>query len=210
MILVFIFLRLFIIISIVFLILITSTIRIKIENLQMGNHLKKNKYKAFIQLYFLDKIKIFSIKINDEKVKKLYSNKKFEKINFNKVKEIIPINKETLSIIKELKLEIEKLNLKIILGVEDAVLTSYLVAILSSLLGIILPHFVKDRYNKEIKYVVEPIYNTTQFNMHLDSIISIKIVHIIYVLYALVKKGKEREYERTSNRRAYDYSHEFN
>ena len=140
----------------------------------------------------------------------MYSNKQIEKIDFNKIKEKIPINRDTLSILKKLKLEIEKLNLKINIGIEDAVLTSFIVGIIASLIGIILPHLVKNRNNKEIKYIVEPIYNKTQFNMYLDSIISIKIVHIIYILYQLVKKGKGEKNERTSNRRSYAYSYEFN
>lgn len=211
MILVFIFLGLLIIISILFLIFITSTLKIKIENLQIGNYKNNREYRAFLQLYFLNKIKIFSIRINNERIRKMYSSKQIEKIDFNKIKENIPINRETLSIIKELKLEIEKLDLEINIGIEDAVLTSYLVAVIASLISILLPHFVKSRNNKKIKYVVEPIYNKTKFNMYLDSIISIKIVHIIYIIYQLVKKGKERKNnERTSNRRAYAYSHEFN
>ena len=210
MILVFIFLGLLIIISILFLIFITSTLKIRIENLKIGNYTSNNEYRAFIQLYFLNKIKILSIRINNERIRKMYSNKQIEKIDFNKIKEKIPINRDTLSILKKLKLEIEKLNLKINIGIEDAVLTSFIVGIIASLIGIILPHLVKNRNNKEIKYIVEPIYNKTQFNMYLDSIISIKIVHIIYILYQLVKKGKGEKNERTSNRRSYAYSYEFN
>lgn len=211
MILVFIFLGLLIIISILFFVFITSTLKIKIKSLQIEKYKNNNKYRVFIQLYFLNKIKIFSIRINNERIRKMYSSKQIEKIDFNKIKENIPINKETLSILKNLKLEIEELDLEINIGIEDAVLTSYLVAIIASLISIILPHLVKNRSNKEIKYIVKPIYNKTEFNMDLDSIISVKIVHIIYILYQLVKKGKERKSnERTSNRRAYAYSHEFN
>lgn len=210
MILVFVFLGVLIIISILFLIFITSTLKIRIENLKIGNYTSNNEYRAFIQLYFLNKIKILSIRINNERIRKIYSNKQIEKIDFNKIKENIPINRDTLSILKKLKLEIEKLNLKINIGIENAVLTSFIVGIMASLIGIVLPYLVKNRNNKEIKYIVEPIYNKTQFNMHLDSIISVKIVHIIYILYQLVKKGKGEKNERTSNRRSYDYSYELN
>lgn len=209
MILVFIFLCLLIIISILFLVLIMSTIKLKIENLQIGNYTNNKQYKAFIQIYFLNKIKIFSVKVNNQRLKKLYSSKQLEKIDFNKVKENVPINRETISIIKNLKLKIEKLNLEANLGAEDAVLTSYAVAIMASLISIFLPHLVKDMDHNQIRYVINPIYNKNIFNIYLDSIISLKIVHIIYVIYHLAKKGREK-YERTSNRRAYAYSHEFN
>lgn len=210
MILVFIFLWFVILNLILFLVIILSTIIIKIENLEIGDKIKNNKYKIFIQLYFLNKLRIFSIKIDDDKIKKLYSNKQIQKVNFDKIKENIHINKETLSIIKTIKLQINQLELKIELGTGEAIFTSYLVVIIASVIGIILPSFVKNIENKQVKYIVQPIYNKSQFNIYLDSIIELKIVHIIYVIYLLTKKGKEKKDERTSNRRAYDYSHEFN
>lgn len=210
MILVFIFLGIVIVISILFLILITSTIKIKIENLKLGNIAEKSgEYKILIQIYFLNKIKIFSIKLNNERMRKIYSNKKLEQIDLRKVKQTIPINIETLKIIKGLKLKIESLKLEINVGIEDAIITSYTVAIIASLLSIILPHLVKKEDIKKIKYEIKPIYNALLFNLKLNSIISLKIVHIIYVIYNLVKKGRDKN-ERTSNRRPYAYSHEFN
>lgn len=199
MILVFIFLGLLIIISILFFVLIMSTIKLKIENLQIGNYTNNKRYKAFIQIYFLNKIKIFSIKINNQRLKKLYSSKQLEKIDFNKVKENIAINRETFSIIKKLKLKIEKLNLEANLGTEDAVLTSYAVAIMASLISIFLPHLVKDMDHNQIRYVINPIYNKNIFNIYLDSIISLKIVHIIYIVGIFFRWKKSSVLEKYGN-----------
>lgn len=139
----------------------------------------------------------------------MYSNKKLEQIDFNKVKQTIPINMETFKIIKNLKLKIESLKLEINIGIEDAIYTSYAVAIIASILSILLPHLVKKQDIEKVEYEINPIYNTLLFNLKLNSIISLKIVHIIYVIYNLVKKGRDKN-ERTSNRRPYAYSHEFN
>lgn len=142
-------------------------------------------------------------------MRKIYSNKKLEQIDFSKLKQNIPINIETLKIIKGLQIKIESLKLEINIGIEDVIYTSYFVAIIASILSIILPHLVKKEDIQNIKYEINPIYNTLTFNLSLDSIISLKIVHIIYVIYNLVKKGRNKN-ERTSNRRSYAYSHEFN
>lgn len=139
----------------------------------------------------------------------MYSSKKIEEMDFNKLKQTIPINMETFKIIKNLKLKIESLNLQINIGIEDAIYTSYSVATIASILSILLPHLVKEQDIKKVKYEINPIYNTLTFNLKLDSIITLKIVHIIYVIYNLVKKGRDKN-ERTSNRRSYAYSHEFN
>lgn len=167
------------------------------------------KYKIIFELYFLGKIKIFCIKLNNKRLRKIYTNRKIEEIDLNKVKQTIPINKETFKIIKSLNVKIESLKLEINIGIEDAIITSYTVAIIASLLSIMLPHLVKKEDIKKVKYEIKPIYNTLMFNLSLDSIISIKVVHIIYVIYNLVKKGRDKN-ERTSNRRPYAYSHEFN
>lgn len=142
-------------------------------------------------------------------MRKIYSNKKLEQIDFSKLKQNIPINIKTLKIIKGLQMKIESLKLEINIGIKDVIYTSYTVAIIASILSIILPHLVKKEDIKNIRYEINPIYNTLTFNLNLDSIISIKVVHIIYVIYNLVKKGRD-ENERTSNRRSYAYSHEFN
>jgi hypothetical protein len=140
-------------------------------------------------------------------MRKIYNSKKIEKIDFNEAKKYIKTNKEIFSLFKKIK--IEYLNLSIKIGVEDAVLTSYIVAVISSVISIILPYFVENNDNEKYKYVIEPIYNKSTFQMYLNSIVSIKIVHIIYVIYNLTKKGRDKN-ESTSNRRSYAYSHELN
>ena len=60
----------------------------------------------------------------------------------------------------------------------------------------------------KIFYNVEPIYNSQNLiNIAISGIFQIKMIHIINTIYVLNKKGGI-EYERTSNRRSYDYSYE--
>lgn len=140
-------------------------------------------------MYFLNKIKIFSIKLNNKKIRKIYSNKKLEQIDFNKIKQNIPINMETLKIIKNLNLKIKSLNLKMNIGIEDAIYTSYLVAAIASILSILLPHLVKKQDIQNIKYEITPIYNTLTFSLKLNSTINIKVINIIIVIYNLFNVG---------------------
>lgn len=138
------------------------------------------------------------------------SSKRLEKIDFAKVRKNIPINKETLKVIKGLKLKIEKLDLVINIGIDDAALVSYIVATISGIISIVLPYLIRIEDINKCKYRIIPIYNQNTFNLYLDSIINLKIVHIIYVIYNLVKKGRDEKNERTSNRRSYAYCDEFN
>ena len=193
------------------LIFVFSTIRISIINLEFGNY-KVNtvneKYKVNISLYFLEKIKILSINLNNKKMKKILTNKQLEKIDLEKVKRKIPINKETLNILRKINIKIKKLNMRIDIGTESVILTSYLVGAIATVISIILPHLISGRDIEKCRYSINPIYREkNEYHIYLDSIIQIKIVHIIYVIFNLLMKGSSNN-ERTSNRRSYGYSYE--
>lgn len=213
MVLVFILLGIIIVILLIFVILLLSEIQIEIKNLKIGNKEEKkgrikDKYEVKITLYFLEKIPILWFRLNDKKIRRISKSKQLEKIDLKAIEKNVKFNKETIQIIKNIKIKISKLNLRIDLGTEDAILTSYLIAFIAGMIGIILPHVVQKNKINYCKYIVNPIYqNRNIYHVNLDSIISIKIVHIIYSMLIFIKKGRDRN-ERPSNRRAYAYRYE--
>ena len=212
MVLVFILLGIIIILLLIFTILLLSKLQIEIKNFKIGNKEEnkgriKDKYEIKITLYFLEKIPILWFKLNNKRIRKISNSKQLEKINLKAIEKNIKINKETIKVIKNMKIKISKLNLRIDLGTEDSILTSYVIAFIASIIGIILPHIVQKNKMKDCKYIVNPIYkNRNIYHINLDSIISFKIVHIIYSMF-FIKKGRD-ENGRTSNRRTYAYRYE--
>lgn len=211
MVLVFILLGTIILFFTLFLLILLSTIQIEIQNLELGNKEQnqqsrvKERYEIKIIFYFLEKIPIFWLRLNNHKIKQIYDSKPFEKIDFKKLETKMPLQKDIFYIFKAL--QIKSLKLRVYLGTEDAPLTSYMVAFISSIIGIILPHVMTTKQRKDCYYMVQPLYqNRNEYHIHLDSIICIKIVHIIYSML-LTKKGREK-YERTSNRKPYVYRYE--
>ena len=213
MVLVFILLGIIIVVLLIFVILLLSEIQIEIKNLKIGNKEEKkgrikDKYEVKITLYFLEKIPILWFRLNDKKIRRISKSKQLEKIDLKAIEKNVMFNKETIQIIKNIKIKISKLNLRIDLGTEDVIFTSYLIAFIASLIGLILPHIVQKNKINNCKYIVNPIYqNRNIYHVNLDSIISIKIVHIIYSMLFFIKKGRDRN-ERPSNRRAYAYRYE--
>ena len=207
MILVFVFFSLLILFFVMFIILLLSSIKIKVENFKIENLKNNQRYKIYLQIYFLNRIKIFSYKIDSNKIRNISLKRRFKGIDYKKIKEYLPQSKYVLKSLKLLKPKIELFNLNANIGLEEATLTSYAIAIISIILSIILPKYAKN--NKNIKYVLKPIYNRNILNITYESIVSLKVVHIIGMLFYLLKKGRDK-YGRTSNRRAYDYSYEFN
>lgn len=212
MVLVFIMLLSMILILLVFVILLFSSLKIEIRNLKVGNKEQKSKkrikekYEIKIGLYLLEKIPILWFRFNNKKMRKIYNSKQLEKIDFRKIESKVSFNKKMIETIKNIKIRIKKLNLKIEIGTEDAIVTSYLIAIIASFIGILLPHLAKENINS-CHYIVNPKYqNKNEYHVSLDGIICIKIVHIIYSML-IFRKGR-KEYERTSNRRPYAYRYE--
>lgn len=212
MILVLIFLAIIIVITLLILAIFSLTIQINIKDLEVGNIDKKTKLEIILQIKLLDKLIIYKTTINKNKIKAVTNSKIFKKLNINKdIEDKIKFRKKyLLDLIKGLKLEVVMLNLKIWLGVEDAILTSFIVASLASAIGIILPFLMEPKNMKRCKYFVNPLYMQKDlYNIKLESIIKVKMVHIINIIYILTMKGRDKN-ERTSDRRSYDYSNGFN
>ena len=202
MILVFFFVGILVILIIFLISILLSSIRIKIENIRINNLHLNQDYKVYIQLYFFNKIKFFSkrININNDKVKNKNSRKKIKnlinKINSSKMN--LKIDLGTIKELYNLKIKLEKLRLYMEIGYEDASKLSVIVGLLNSIVSIILPG-LKAR-KEDIKYFIKPNYSNNTLNISFDSIISVEVVHIIYMICKIIKKGRMKD-ERTSNRR---------
>lgn len=193
-------------------ILIFSKIRIEIINFQFCSQLKRhiNKdYEIVIKLCAFDLLPIFKLKLTKEKLEKMKVKEKIKKIDFTALESNVTFDKESFRQIKKLDISIEKINLHIDLGTENASLTAILVPAISTIIAIILRKNVK-KFENQI-FIMKPIYqNQNLVNLFISGIFEIKMSHIINIMYYFAKKEKKgvKKYERTSNRGAYDYGYE--
>lgn len=195
------------IIALIILIIVSSTLRIDIKELETINT-KIIKLKIIISLLAFNKLKWIGIKIDKNRIEKI--KKSIKKPLMNKIlnSKILKkyrgvekiIIKDRKQILKELKnINIEKTKIKLQIGTENPVITSYTVAIISTILSIILA-----RKTKEPKYEIKPVYiDKNYIYLYLNCIISIKLVHIINIKKELERKEVYQKYGRTSNRRTY-------
>ena len=203
----------------IFLIILLSilTIKIKIEIINLKfisknqNKLNKN-YKIKITIYTFFKIPVLLLKITNEKIQKIINNENFiktiKKQELKLIKNKNDIDVEVIQGLKSVKLEIEEMDLKIDIGTENAATTAFLVPIISTILAMILSKKIKKYNNKQI-FSITPIYiNQNLINVEFSGIFEIKMIHIINTICILNKKRKGDKYERTSNRRSYDYGYE--
>lgn len=197
-------------------ILNSSTIRIRVQDFYFSNKTKNKWYYDYticLEIQLWKRITIFKIAITKEKIKQLVKKidlkKKVENTNFRKVKEELPSKRELREQFKKLDINIEEFHLKLEFGTQDVIITSAILTILASLLGGVFARYIHHYEKEKYEYKMTPIYeNKNIVKLFLNCIIQVRLVHIIRIIYYFIKKRKEnKKYERTSNRRSYDYSY---
>lgn len=195
----------FAIIFFLLLILMSINVKIEIENLKFvapkinGRYTNKES-KILLKIYILKIIKIAEINLKKINLK----NEKFKNKIQSQIKQI-KFNLNAINFLKNNNYILEKMNLKMIIGTEDAAITAIGVGIIASLISIFLHNKFND-LNKQ-KYVVLPIYeNKNIVKIEFDGIFTFKIANIIGIAKYLNRRVDKND--RTSNRRAYAYSNE--
>jgi len=184
----------------------TINIKLEIENLKIylpkyQNKITNQNSKISLKIYILKRIKIAEINLKKIDLK---SDKVKDKLQ--KQFEGNKFNLDTVKLLSKVNYIIEKLNLKIYIGTEDAAIT----AILTGIGYTIISNFISGKItnNNNIEYEIFPIYqNKNILKIELDSIITLKMEKIIDIV-KLIKRGRVDKNGRTSNRRAYAYSNE--
>lgn len=209
------FLKIILIISIFLILIITVKVEVKIQNIKYNSEKVKgerlaNNYQIIIKILTLEKIPIFRLKINKSKIEKINAKthlkqKIEEEIQKQDIAKAIEMEKKydlkklIPEVYKNIKLETENINLKIDIGTENVVLTSFIIPIISTILA----------FTVKRNFEVQPIYqNKNIIKFELNGIFSVKMIHIIDTICILKKKRRVYKNERTSNRRTYDNCYE--
>ena len=197
----------FLILIAVFIIIVLSTIKFEIVDFELSNiiPITPKNYKIKLSFYLFGKIKIFSFKLNSERARKMYSKMNIEKFDIEKGRKFLTI--KNINILKKLNTRLDYLDLELDLGLEDAILTTELITLISIVISNILPHIISKYIPNKYRYKIMPIYiNKNAYYIKLNCIFQLKIVHIINIIYIYLKKGKSDKNEWTSNRRFDDFS----
>lgn len=167
-----------------------STIKIRISNFEFSNVEKiKTKYIVNISVFLLNKIKWLSFNLDKTKIKKMSEKIHLKKIDIRKLEKNMQF--EDLKEIINIKPKISSLRLNVKLGVEDVVLTSYLIPIICTILAVILPYITKEIDRKNINYKIEPVYNNGNiYHVKLDTVLEIKVINILNAVYRIYKSRK--------------------
>lgn len=210
---------LFVVLIIILLLVVVSYSNLELEiiNIDFNSQNKKklnSNYKYIIRLKILSKITILKITFTQNKIEKILSkidvDKKIEKFE-EKIQEkrynaylkfLKTIGEELLK-----EINIKSMEINIVICTENALLTSMIVSIVSSVISIIMS--IKYNGKEKFIYQIKPMFsNQNLINVKFAGIFQIKMIHIIHAICIVKKKWRSDKYERTSDRRTYDYSYE--
>lgn len=181
----------------------TTFIKIEIRNLEFNYPKKENKFfgndfQINLAIYLFRKIRVLNFDFAKFKLEKDIK----EKIIKNKKDADIRI----IDVLKEINIEIEKIDIKANIGLEDAALTAIIIGIIYTVVSTYVNAKIGDNVKPNIQ--INPIYNENIINAKFECIIKTKLIHIIYIIYILNKKGRVKKNGGASNRRSYAYSNE--
>lgn len=188
----------------VFFILVIIIVLIATTELRLCVSIKDMSFKSYLKIYVLKSILIAKIDLT-KKRKKYIKNKRIRKKYKNLSKNKTKFIKEIYFVLKDVKLNLKKLDFKIDISTTDCILTSYTVFILSNMIAFFIK-FTNVKINlKNFKYMINPLYvNQKILNIKLDCIITTNLVHIISILYKNLKKWRcDVDGNETSNRWSY-------
>ncbi len=186
----------FLILIAVFIIIVLSTIKFEIVDFELSNiiQITPKNYKIKLSFYLFGKIKLFSFKLNSERARKMYSKMNIEKFDIEKGRKLLTI--KNINILKKLNTRLDYLDLELDLGLEDAIFTTELITLISTVISNILPHIISKYIPNKYRYKIMPIYiNKNAYYIKLNCIFQLKIVHIINIIYIYLKKGKSDKNE---------------
>lgn len=172
--------------------IVFTTIQIHIENIRLeipkknGRNINK-KYKITIKLYIFEKINYFKLDITKYKMEKRVIRKNIEKLKRKIEKDKNNFDMRQISKLKKMNIKIQKINLKVFLGTEDAAQNAIIVGAISSIIAIIMGVLsekkilaIGDGKENQINWKIIPLYqNRNLLNIDLNCIISFKLIHII-------------------------------
>ena len=191
-----------------FLLIFFSFIEVDLKNLNFSSDRIKEglidkSFNITLTMKFLKRITILKIELNKDKFKEKSIKENFNKIE-NRLREKDNLELDNITALKYLKISLKEFNLKVLIGIEDASINAIFVGLASTLISVALGTMAQN----EDKYMwkVTPMYQRNVLKINLDCIFTLKLTHIIYTIYVLVKKGDKNG--RTSNRRSYAYSNE--
>lgn len=192
------FIYIFLLIVILLVIIVKyTTIQIEICNFKLAipknmGRIINEDYKIIIKLFLFKKLQYRRFNLTKEKFEKIKNKNNFQRLETKFKEKNIKFNLKKIKNIKQLKIDLNKLDLQMNIGFTDAANTAILVGGVSSIIAIFLGKFTNN--NDLLFWKVIPVYKDKKIlKMKLNCTIQLKLINIIYSIYLLITNTKTRD-----------------
>lgn len=192
--------------------ILSSVCKLEINNVKfflpkVQGNITNDDYGIRLKIYFYGIIKIFDKDITDIKIKGKKLKDKIRNAEINLEKDSLNLDLRLFKELKNLRVKLENLDLRIVIGTENAAVTAIIVGIVWGVLANLFKN--KIRESSESNYFVEPVYmEKNLLKINLDGIFKFKMRNIIIMMIKIIMMRRVKKDGRTSDRRSYVYSNE--
>lgn len=174
-------------------------LNIKSFNFEMNEKVKsKNEYKISIGIYWFKVLKILQISIEEDGIRILGKKILYKELKKGKTyksiinRDVSTLNREVLlGNIKKLDMKFNAINLKLKLGTDSTLLTSFLTFITATLISFVIQKGVTQYSPNKHKFIITPMYeNRNMVQLFLELMLSLKIKNIVKVANELNNLSK--------------------
>ena len=182
--------KIFIYLLVVFFILFfSSRLKLDLKYFEKNSISSELRFHANVGLYLFGFIKIFGINFKEDGIHLLFFRIKYKKFEFNKNNMKNYISKDNL---KNLNPKIEKLDLNLNVGIEDVMLTAFLIFTIATFVAVLSAKYRNQINMKNYNYRIIPSYNVNMLGIKLSCKISENILNLIKTIM-LFNKIKQRK-----------------
>lgn len=176
-----------------FILFFNSHLKLNLKYLEKHSFTSKLKFDVNIGLYLFGFIKLFGLNFKEDGIHFLFCKIPYKKIEIDK-NNIKSMKKYTAKdSFKYLNPKIEKMNLKLNIGVEDVRFTVFFVFVFSTFLSVVTAKYRTQINMKNYNYEIISNYNVNTLNFKFSFKISEKVVNLARTLILLNKIRKNEK-----------------
>ncbi len=180
---------------------LTSKLKINIQSLTKQKNSMKIRFHVNVGVYLLGFIKIFGISFQENGIQVLDFHFGYPSVKIAQESMKMFKKNSIIEILKSLKIKLDEFYFTMQIGTEDVMLTTFLVALISTFFSVLSEQNAKSINLKNYHYQIMPIYNENALSLKSSFQISLSIFCLVkaIVLVRKQKKLKQENHVRNPN-----------
>lgn len=164
---------------VLFFVILSARLKLSINYFEKEKRRSKIRFDADVQVFVLGFVRIFSIKLKDDGIRFLNFKIPYRKIFYRRIEIKNLMQNNLFESMKNINIKIEKFYLKMELGIENIILLTAFIGVLSTIISFLLSKNITKTKLNNCFYQITPIYNLNLLSFDFSMRFSISFMGII-------------------------------